>query len=410
MNNLGINCDEHFKFLEQSVPDSRMQDILCRARSLIATDPKAEKTFEKYLRVSMDAWLDTHGFESIEKVGDYSGVLGSDWWREKDIHSGFIFSKIKDAVSIHNLLASCISDAKKPRKILDVCGGCGNIAFTLGLLNESETIDCVEIVDRWKNFDLQRYKGILNYFLVKQKLDIFTNLHYQTSCLATLPPGFFEGSRYDEIFEACCQRFCFHNVDANVFMAKMVDAYDLIIAISAIDFLDVDNFFARAATSCVPGGKLLVSWGNRLCYTSGASFLPGILPWSHAILKKDVYLESIRHLNPVVYDFCRKLVDTDGSLFHDRASIIASAKKNGFRQVNISWSATSVPPDENCETMDSYFAKYLNWFSKNLGYKSQDNIASLFLDLVNVNYPSASMQDLMGHQCVVVFEKVDSST
>ena len=64
----------------------------------------------------------------------------------------FIFSKIKDAVSIHNLLASCISDAKKPRKILDVCGGCGNIAFTLGLLNESETIDCVEIVDRWKNF------------------------------------------------------------------------------------------------------------------------------------------------------------------------------------------------------------------------------------------------------------------
>ena len=86
MNNLGINCDEHFKFLEQSVPDSRMQDILCRARSLIATDPKAEKTFEKYLRVSMDAWLDTHGFESIEKVGDYSGVLGSDWWREKDMH------------------------------------------------------------------------------------------------------------------------------------------------------------------------------------------------------------------------------------------------------------------------------------------------------------------------------------
>ena len=55
--------------------------------------------------------------------------------------------------------------------------------------------------------------------------------------------------------------------------------------------------------------------------------------------------------------------------------------------------------------MDSYFAKYLNWFSKNLGYKSQDNIASLFLDLVNVNYPSASMQDLMGHGQALWFLK-----
>ena len=114
----------------------------------------------------------------------------------------------------------------------------------------------------------------------------------------------------------------------------------------------------------------------------------------------------MRILTPLIYDYCKKLISKNEILFHDRASILKTANRHGFRQVNMNWYTVEDAPKQDSESYDSYFAKYLGGLSQKLGYEGQDHMASIILEIIKTNYPSATMQDLMGHQCIIVFEKV----
>ena len=72
----------------------------------------------------------------------------------------------------------------------------------------------------------------------------------------------------------------------------------------------------------------------------------------------------------------------------------------------MNWYTVEDAPKQDSESYDSYFAKYLGGLSQKLGYEGQDHMASIILEIIKTNYPSATMQDLMGHQCIIVFEKV----
>ena len=138
-----LNCDTYFEFLEKNTSDSRIQQLAQRARKLIKADAQAEKVIASYLIINIRAWLDIHGIESIEAVKDYSGILSPDHWKRQDTNVPNIFLKIKDGISIYNLISSCDASPKTSSRILDVCGGCGNIAFTLGLQERSGGLEWV---------------------------------------------------------------------------------------------------------------------------------------------------------------------------------------------------------------------------------------------------------------------------